>query len=200
MFPQSIILFNVKQTGEMVNAPRNTIACETRSPIMLLLSFCPHGRTHSNSLTVYVAVDAPRAPAGTPVRKPLLKRRGTFLRCRMRPVPVVFLRLAFSPQLTVILSIDCKSVIVVSIDVHLRVLAAGYPHEEHVCFWMWRERRPALLSAHCFRPWPCSSPSFKIGSTTGSRRHRNDVPQRLQSVCVLLWRFPKLEVPFARSQ
>jgi hypothetical protein len=23
------------------------------------------------------------------------------------------------------------------------------------------------------------------------------VPQRLQSVCVLLWRFPKLEVPFA---
>jgi hypothetical protein len=26
------------------------------------------------------------------------------------------------------------------------------------------------------------------------------VPQRLQSVCVLLWRFPKLEVPFAISQ
>jgi hypothetical protein len=27
-----------------------------------------------------------------------------------------------------------------------------------------------------------------------------DVPQRLHSVCVLLWRFPKLEVPFAVSQ
>jgi hypothetical protein len=26
------------------------------------------------------------------------------------------------------------------------------------------------------------------------------VPQRLQSVCVLLWRFPKLEVPFAVSR
>lgn len=27
-----------------------------------------------------------------------------------------------------------------------------------------------------------------------------DIPQRLQSVCVLLWRLPKLEVPFAVSQ
>lgn len=27
-------------------------------------------------------------------------------------------------------------------NVHLRVLAAGYPQEEQVCFWMWRERRP----------------------------------------------------------
>jgi hypothetical protein len=28
--------------------------------------------------------------------------------------------------------------------VHFRVLAAGYPQEEQVCFWMWRERRPGL--------------------------------------------------------
>lgn len=41
-------------------------------------------------------------------------------------------------------------------DLHLRILAAGYPQEEHVLFWMWND----LL------------------------------PQRLQSVCVLLWRFP----------
>lgn len=27
-------------------------------------------------------------------------------------------------------------------DVHFRVLAEGYPHDEQVCFWMWRERRP----------------------------------------------------------
>ena len=39
---------------------------------------------------------------------------------------------------------------------HLRILAAGYPHEEHVLFWMWND----LL------------------------------PQRLQRVCVLLWRLP----------
>jgi hypothetical protein len=40
-----------------------------------------------------------------PVRKPLEKRRETVLRCRMRPVPVVFLLLAFSPQLTAIVLI-----------------------------------------------------------------------------------------------
>jgi hypothetical protein len=34
------------------------------------------------------------------VRNPLLNLRETVLRYRMRPVPVVFLRLAFSPQLT----------------------------------------------------------------------------------------------------
>lgn len=40
----------------------------------------------------------PRAPLGTPVRKPFLDLRATCWRVRMRPVPVVFLRLAFSPQ------------------------------------------------------------------------------------------------------
>jgi len=43
----------------------------------------------------------PRAPFGTPVRKPCLNFLGTSLSERMRPDPVVFLRLAFSPQLTV---------------------------------------------------------------------------------------------------
>jgi len=43
----------------------------------------------------------PRAPLGTPVRKPCLNFLGTSLSERMRPDPVVFLRLAFSPQLTV---------------------------------------------------------------------------------------------------
>jgi hypothetical protein len=37
-------------------------------------------------------------------------------------------------------------------DVHFRVLAEGYPHEEQVCFWMWSERRPVMfpLSATLF--------------------------------------------------
>ena len=44
---------------------------------------------------------APRAPLGTPVWKPFLNRRAMVPRYRMRPVPVVFLRFAFSDQLTV---------------------------------------------------------------------------------------------------
>jgi hypothetical protein len=44
-----------------------------------------------------------------------------------------------------------------AVDIHLRVLAAGYPHEEQVCFWMWRERRPAngpvsMLSSSAAHP------------------------------------------------
>lgn len=39
---------------------------------------------------------------GTPVWKPFLNFRGTPFMCRIRPVPVVFLRLAFSPQLSAI--------------------------------------------------------------------------------------------------
>lgn len=46
------------------------------------------------------ALATPRAPFWKPVWKPFLKRRGTSLRCRMRPVPTVFLRLAFSLQLS----------------------------------------------------------------------------------------------------
>lgn len=44
----------------------------------------------------------PRAPLGVPVWKPFLKRREMVDRDRMRPVPVVFLRLAFSDQLSVL--------------------------------------------------------------------------------------------------
>jgi hypothetical protein len=42
----------------------------------------------------------PRAPGWWPDWKPFLNRRETFLRYRMRPVPVVFLRFAFSDQLS----------------------------------------------------------------------------------------------------
>lgn len=47
----------------------------------------------------------PRAPLGVPVRNPLLNLRLTSFNERMRPVPVVFLLLAFSPQLTVSLHV-----------------------------------------------------------------------------------------------
>lgn len=46
-------------------------------------------------------LEAPRAPLGVPIWKPFLKRREMVERDRMRPVPVVFLRLAFSDQLSV---------------------------------------------------------------------------------------------------
>lgn len=46
-------------------------------------------------------LEAPRAPLGVPIWKPFLKRREMVDRDRMRPVPVVFLRLAFSDQLSV---------------------------------------------------------------------------------------------------
>ena len=42
----------------------------------------------------------PRAPLGVPTRKPFENFRDTVLRVLMRPVPVVFLRLAFSLQLS----------------------------------------------------------------------------------------------------
>lgn len=53
------------------------------------------------------------------------------------------------PALGLLAPVDCHGVNSSPIlypsmpeDIHLRVLAAGYPHEEQVCFWMWRERRP----------------------------------------------------------
>ena len=42
------------------------------------------------------AAAGPRAPFGLPVRNPFLNLRATIFKCRIRPVPVVFLRLAFS--------------------------------------------------------------------------------------------------------
>lgn len=43
----------------------------------------------------------PWAPLGTPVWKPFLNFLDTVLRYLMRPVPVTFLRFAFSDQLSV---------------------------------------------------------------------------------------------------
>jgi hypothetical protein len=51
------------------------------------------------------AAAGPLAPFGTPVLNPFFERRGMCLRCRIRPVPVTFLRLAFSPQLSALLSV-----------------------------------------------------------------------------------------------
>lgn len=62
---------------------------------------------------VIYALVGPREPAGAPIWKPFLKRRETWDRDRMRPVPVVFLRLAFSDQLSVfacMLAILCLGV------------------------------------------------------------------------------------------
>ena len=32
---------------------------------------------------------------------------------------------------------------------HLRIVAAGKPHDEHLLFWMWNERRPQRLHSVC---------------------------------------------------
>ncbi|KAL2161174.1 hypothetical protein VTH06DRAFT_8393 [Thermothelomyces fergusii] len=47
-----------------------------------------------------VETAGPRAPLGVPVRNPFLNRLETVLRYRSRPVPVTFLRFAFSDQLS----------------------------------------------------------------------------------------------------
>ena len=66
-----------------------------------------------------------------PSRKPLRKRLCTFLRYLHLPVPVVRRLLAFSLQLK------------------LRILAAGKPHDEHLLFWMWYELRPQRRHSVC---------------------------------------------------
>lgn len=117
------------------------------------------------------AFTGPLAPAGVPVWNPFLNLREMVLRYLMRPVPVVFLRLAFSDQLSVHpekfhvspLSLFPPFVIPFVLSrchlanpsgeggksVHLRVFAAGYPHDAQVLVWLWRERRPHRRQ----RPW-----------------------------------------------
>lgn len=59
---------------------------------------------HLESMVYWLPEEAeagPLAPFGAPTRKPLENLRETCLRDRMRPEPVVFLRLAFSPQLSI---------------------------------------------------------------------------------------------------
>ena len=46
----------------------------------------------------HTAVHTIAGVGSAPSRKPFLKRRGMSLRWRMRPVPVVFLRIAFWPH------------------------------------------------------------------------------------------------------
>lgn len=62
--------------------------------------------------------------------------------------------------------------------------ALGYPQFEQVCFWTWRDRRPIYVEIST-----CSS--FHQSPVAMS------IPQRRHKTCVLLWRLPKLDVPFA---
>lgn len=58
---------------------------------------------HLMRLNIYADDEVgPRAPFGVPVLNPLLNLRETSLSDRILPLPVVFLRLAFSPQLSVV--------------------------------------------------------------------------------------------------
>jgi hypothetical protein len=56
---------------------------------------------HILARLLYDELAGPRAPFGVPVRKPFFARRATCFNVLMRPVPVVFLLLAFSLQFPV---------------------------------------------------------------------------------------------------
>lgn len=62
-----------------------------------LPSSTPQSLAHDFAFSTFAG---PLLPLGTPIRKPFLNLRGTSFKLRMRPVPVVFLRLAFMPQLS----------------------------------------------------------------------------------------------------
>jgi len=137
----SLTKFNVNHKSQQAISTPQTKADST---------FNHHGQS-SIFYFATTAVDGGAAAAArlrdfatVPSRNPFLNRRWTSFIWRMRPVPVVFRRMAFTLQL------------------YLRIRFAGYPHAEQRCFWMWYDERP-------------------------HRRH---------SVCVLLWRLPKLDVPF----
>lgn len=61
----------------------------------------PYGTSDSRNL-VYGFILGPFDPFGAPVWNPFLNFRGISFIVRIRPVPVVFLRLAFMPQLSMI--------------------------------------------------------------------------------------------------
>ena len=101
----------------------------------------------------FAAAAGPRAPLGAPVWKPFLNFRATCLRYRIRPVPVVFRRLAFalhsSGDLTLVSNPFPHNGLLQQVaapgdNVHDRILAAGHPQEEHVCFWTCSDRRPRV--------------------------------------------------------
>lgn len=81
----------------------------------------------------------------------------------MRPVPVVFLLMAFSDQLSILrygqVYWDEGGGHRVG-DVHFLVFAAGYPQLEQVCFWTWKERRPQrrhmVCDLFCYSLWSTS--------------------------------------------
>lgn len=115
----------------------------------------------------------------------------------MRPVPVVFLRLAFSPQLTII---TCQLRYSVSMDglQYQRTLAG-------LSSGVSTRGASVLLdvkgAATCvkIRQQRALMDDFRDAQSNVYRKMFH-VPQRRQSVCVLLWRLPKLEVPFAVSR
>ena len=73
--------------------------------------------------------------------------------------------------------VECK-------DVHFLILAFGYPQFEHSFFWTCIEREPAVVIIIS---------DYSLDPVEGVFI----IPQRLHRTCVLLWRLPKLEVPFA---
>lgn len=93
--PQTCVFFYLKYSVYFVFT----------QPLLVLLAAAEKGKEKKTRdffipiySTVSVLVEGPRAPLGTPVWKPLLNRLLTVLRYLMRPVPVVFLLMAFSDQ------------------------------------------------------------------------------------------------------
>lgn len=116
---------------------------------------------------------------------------------RILPVPVVFLRLAFSPQL----SVGPRGQISLARESLKRI---GYI----VGFWQRGSRTRSRCAFGCGGNDDLDRVSVNFGSSCPakccSRGYATDslqgykfIPQRLHSVCVLLWRLPKDEVPLA---
>ncbi len=60
---------------------------------------------------------------------------------------------------------------------HLRILAAGYPQEEHVLFWMWNDLLPHRLQRVCVLLWRLPAEQHQMSTIILSvlpqvRKHR----------------------------
>ncbi len=138
---------------------------------------------------------APRAPLGVPVWKPFLNRRGTSFSDRMRPVPVVFLRFAFSPQLSDDVSwlqgrVRRRTLPDLGCGIAAR-RAGVLLNVEGAAAWSRSADVRSCCHGLCLRR-PTTTTAEGVGFVL--RRSETDSQRALRH---LTWRLPKLEVPFA---
>jgi len=72
-------------------------------------------------------------------------------------------------------------------DVHFLTLAAGYPQDAQVCFWMWKERRPQRRHKVCDLFYTESKVSFV---NPVAKFARAAIGREWGSGCFFLFLFP----------